>query len=245
MPRIKPRHRPIQRISRPGKWFGWGPQEQDGISGVRFPRELMVPQRGTLVETWYSHGSRDLVEGFHDLNSLESPPIIPTSISRLMLGTGPTAISLLSLDTVTDVPFTNDLGYFVGGLERVTEWSTLAVSGYVREPAGFGYPEGTEEATLVPVYRLHAPGSGDYLFTASASERTAALAGAYTDDQGIGFYGFATGAHNRTPIYRALSGAGYHWYSTDAIEYAILPASFTRQGIIAYVLTGAEGTVAN
>lgn len=60
------RRRAIPRIRADGAWFGFGPQEEDAISGWRFPKRFMVKQCGRLVSRFLRDGSYDLRESSFD-----------------------------------------------------------------------------------------------------------------------------------------------------------------------------------
>ncbi len=53
------RRRPLDRRRGSGRWVWWGPLEEDAITGVRHPRQLMVRQRGQWVNRDWNYGSRD------------------------------------------------------------------------------------------------------------------------------------------------------------------------------------------
>lgn len=47
-----------------GRWANFGPMATSGISGVRFPKRLMVRQRGVLVLRGYHLGEQDRPDSF-------------------------------------------------------------------------------------------------------------------------------------------------------------------------------------
>src|SRR3990172_2481680 len=57
------RRRPVipTRTGR-GNYYNYGPQAVDAVSGIRYPKRLMVPQRGGLVSQDWADGSRDAVD---------------------------------------------------------------------------------------------------------------------------------------------------------------------------------------
>lgn len=61
-PHQKGRRRGFPRCRAEGRWFGMGRQEEDAVSGWKFPVRLMVEQRGRKVSPLYRDGSLDLPE---------------------------------------------------------------------------------------------------------------------------------------------------------------------------------------
>lgn len=59
MRRSTGRRRPIPRWRSDARYYGWGEQVTDGISGVSHPRSLMVRQCGTWRRRDWGYGTRD------------------------------------------------------------------------------------------------------------------------------------------------------------------------------------------
>ena len=53
------RRRAIPRIQADGRWYGFGSQVEDAVSGWLFPKRLMTKQRSGLVSYKISDGSID------------------------------------------------------------------------------------------------------------------------------------------------------------------------------------------
>lgn len=75
----KGRKRAIPRVRADGKWYGYGPEVEDAISGWLFPKQWMVRSCGGLVSRFFQDGSFDLEDGRLDRGcpgGRTAPPLI-------------------------------------------------------------------------------------------------------------------------------------------------------------------------
>lgn len=197
-----------------------GPLVWDADDYERVPKRLTVNQRGHRVKGRWSEETRDRVEPIDRLAHAPVQLPNPDPIYRMTLG-GTLALLTLDLDERDD----------------------LVADDYLWQIIGYGYPLGTEETGLVPLYRSFHAGSSDHLFTVDADEHANAVnsLGYTAEDSGI--YVFLTAASNRVPVYRALRSA-LHYYSSDFEEIQVLAAAgWVSEGVQFYVLRNEERTV--
>jgi hypothetical protein len=213
------RRRPVTptRTGR-GNWYGWGKRVTDAVSGESIPKRLAIPQRGGMVDSRWSEGSRDWVDPIDRKH--QPPAALPTPDPFWRVYDG--AAYWLTADEDERDAALVDAG---------DRWDLL----------GYAYPDGDEEDGLTVLYRLYISAITNYLFTTSAAERTTALGLGYVEQTpSVGLYVFTEAAKNRRPVYRALHTSNRHFYSIHLHEVEALGTAWTLEGIAWYVLTGRE-----
>ncbi len=58
------RRRAIRRVRADGKWYGYGPEVEDSVTGWLFPTRLMVQKRQGLVSRQFKDQSLDRPENY-------------------------------------------------------------------------------------------------------------------------------------------------------------------------------------
>jgi hypothetical protein len=214
------RPHPPTRIGK-SEFLNYGVQGTDAVSGTQFPLRLMVPQRGGLVLANWSYGSRDVVDEIDGKYQPPTQPVFPDPLYRLVNAAGLTLL-------VTDLDARD----------------AAVEADYIWTVPGFAYSAGDEEGNLALLYRSHHAGTGDTLFTVSATEHAAALVAGYTAEVPDAYVS-ASAARNRIPIYRAFKAStGVHTWVTSLRDIERLGSSWTNQGIAFYVWGGLERTLA-
>ena len=189
----------------------------DAVSGLMVPKVLTVPQRGGRVDARWWVNSRDDVEPIDRKAVPLTQPAVPVPCYRVTNTAGITFVttSVIGRDDAVD------LGYF---------WSVL----------GYCYTAGTEEIGLSSLYRSVNSGTGDRLFTTSASEHAAALGSGYTAETADTFV-FTSSAGGRIPVYRAFnSSTSIHTWTPDLRVIERLGSAWTLQEVSFYALYGPE-----
>jgi RHS repeat-associated protein len=123
-------------------------------------------------------------------------------------------------------------------------WTSLGTIGYAHSSA-------SGDVGLAPFYRLFkagvstSPAADDHFYTASETEKQTVLSLGYTYE-GIAFYVYTAAGTGRIPLYRLLHNTTHiHVYTTSASEYnGASAATWTKEGIVGYVLAQAGGSSA-
>lgn len=200
-------------------WVNYGAQAMDAVSGIWYPKRLMVPQRGGLVSRNWADGTRDAVD---PIDAHQSPPTqlaVPDPLYRLVSATtrGVITIDEDERDDAVDDGFT---------------WSVL----------GYGYPDGDEEDDLTRLYRSINSGNSNHLHTIDAAEHAAALLAGFTEETDS-IYVFSTAAPGRKPIYRFYnSGTATHRFTDTLLDQDRLGSAWALEGLKFYILRGPERT---
>jgi hypothetical protein len=215
------RRRPVipARTGR-GNYVNYGPQALDQVSGLPYPKRLMVPQRGGLVSMDWADGTRDAVDPIDHRIVPPPQPAVPVPFYRVFDAVGLTLIITSESERDDVVPD----GYF---------WTVL----------GYAYTDGDEEDGLALLYRSFKSSTGDHLFTTSAAEHASAIGSSGYTAETPDAYVFTTSGAGRIPIYRAYkASAGIHTWHTDLRAIERLGVTWAYEELSFYVLRGPERT---
>jgi hypothetical protein len=200
-------------------YLDYGVQRPDAISGVNHPIRLMVPQRGGLVLSDYSYGSRDVVDEVDGRYQPPVQPALPAPLYRVLLPSTRGALMLTEEERDAAVPM-----------------------GYTWQVAGYAYPDGDEEEGLVKLYRLLNPGNANHLHTIDTDEQAAAVIAGFVAETDSVFV-FDEPAPGRVAVSRYYNAVtATHYFTTDPLEIPRLPGTWILEGEKFYVLRGRERT---